>query len=46
MAENLQKQKEKSEKEKDDLSSALRKNLLRRKAVKSIKKKSSKAIDE
>jgi len=44
MAENLQKPKEKSEKEKDDLSSALRKNLLRRKTAK--KNKTSKATDE
>ncbi len=38
MTEKLQKQKEKSEQKKDDLSSALRKNLLRRKAAKNIKK--------
>lgn len=38
MTEKLQKQKEKSEQKKDDLSSALRKNLLRRKAVKNTKK--------
>lgn len=44
MAENLQKQKEKSAQAKDDLSSALRKNLLRRKAAK--KNKLSKATDE